>query len=177
MKWIPLAVLALILIPVLGLILGSRLPREHVAAVRARYAANPEAIWAVIAEPAQAASWRKDVKRVDILSPIEGKAAWREESGMGKVTYVLAESERPKRMATRIVNDDLPYGGEWDFVLEPAGPGTDLTITERGFVKPALFRFLSHYIFGYTSTLEKYERALGARLGESVTPVVIASGR
>jgi len=101
----------------------------------------------------------------------------REESGSGKVSYVMAEWDPPRRMTTRITSDDLPYGGQWEFTLAPAGSGTLLTITERGFVKPALFRFMARTFFGFTSTLEGYHRALGAKLGETATPEVVASGR
>jgi hypothetical protein len=69
---------------------------------------------------------------------------------------------------SRIANDDLPFGGKWTYLLEPDGAGTKLSITEDGFVKPALFRFLSRFVFGHTSTLDGYLRALAERHGESI---------
>jgi len=177
MKWI-LVVLALLTgVVALAALVGSRLPRDHVATVRARYKAGPEAVWGVIGDPGRAKEWRKDLKSVEVLSGAEGKVVWREESGTDKVNYVMADWDPPRRMTARITSDDLPYGGQWEFSLVPSSEGTELSITERGFVKPALFRLMARYIFGFTSTLEGYHRALGAKLGESVSPEVVVSGR
>ncbi len=154
-------------------ILGAALPPDHVVSVRARYAANPEAVWAVLADVAAAPSWRSDVRSVELLAPIDCKVAWRETSKQGAISYVMVEFDPPHRMVTRITNDDLPYGGQWEFTLAPHGGGTELTITERGFVKPAFFRFMARYVFGYTSTITTTQRALGRRFDETVTPEVV----
>ncbi|HEY4659251.1 MAG TPA: SRPBCC domain-containing protein [Gemmatimonadaceae bacterium] len=177
MKWILIIAFTLVAIVSVAALAGSRLPRDHLATVRATYRAAPESVWAVIGDPAATTTWRKDLKSVELLASVEGRTAWREESGSGKVSYVMAEWDPPRRMTTRITSDDLPYGGQWEFTLAPAGSGTLLTITERGFVKPALFRFMARTFFGFTSTLEGYHRALGAKLGETATPEVVASGR
>jgi hypothetical protein len=157
--------------------IGSSLPRDHVAAVRADLKASPDSIWAIVADIEGAASWRTDVKKVERLSDVDGKPSWREESSSGTITFVLAESEVPRRRVTRIADDALPFGGTWETVVEASSTGTRVTITERGFVKPALFRFMARYVFGYTSTLNSYLTALGAKLGEAVIPEVVASGR
>ena len=177
MKWLLISVVVLVALLAIVALVGTMLPSDHVATVRAKYAAKPEAIWAVIADPTKATEWRKDLKSVESLPSVEGRAAWREESGFGKVSYRMADWDPPRRMTTRITSDDLPYGGQWEFSLAPTRDGTELSITERGFVKPALFRFMARFLFGFTSTLEDYHRALGKKLGESVTPEVVASGR
>lgn len=175
--WLLIAagVLASAVIVMLGV--GSRLPREHVATVRTRFTAPPESLWALIADPARATSWRKDVKRVTMLPLQDGRVSWEEEGGFGTIRYVTAESDPPRRLVTRIISEGLPYGGQWEQELKREGPSTVLTTTERGFVNPALFRFLTHYVFGYTATMQTIHRALGAKLGESASPEVVASGR
>ena len=177
MKWIVIAVAVLVALIAVAAFVGSRLPRDHVATVRAKYKAAPEAVWALIAEPLKAADWRRDLKTVEALPSVDGKPAWREESASGKVSYVIAEADPPRRLTTRITDTSLPFGGQWEFSLAPSGGGTELSITERGFVKPALFRLMARFVFGFTSTLERYHQALGVKLGESVTPEVVASGR
>ena len=172
---VALAVVVAIVLAIVGV--GSALPREHVATVRARFAASPHATWMVISDPLGASTWRTDVKSIEALPDRDGRRAWREVSGSGTVTFVLAETTPERAMVTRIADDDLPFGGQWEFALHQSGAGSELTITERGFVKPALFRFMARYVFGYTSTMKGYLIALGARLGEQVSPEVMVSGR
>ena len=167
----------LVALAAIAILAGSLLPREHLATVRARYAAAPDRLWSVLSDPARAASWRTDLKSVELLPPTNGQTAWREESRFGKVEYVMAELSPPGRMITRISNENLPYGGQWEYMLTPLGDGSELSITERGFVKSALFRLMARLFFGYTSSLEGYHRALGKRFGEVVSPEIIASGR
>jgi uncharacterized protein YndB with AHSA1/START domain len=167
----------LVALVVIALVIGSNLPREHVAVVRTRYAAPPAAVWSLLSDPSAAPTWRKDVKRVEKIPDINGHPAWKEESGFGLITYELVESTDSVSRTTRIADETLPYGGQWEHRLAPAGSGTELTITERGFVKPALFRFMSRYLFGYTATLKGLMTELGTKLGERVEPEVVQSGK
>src|SRR6266436_3090153 len=140
LTWLLVGVGTVVVIVLIALAVGTSLPRDHVATVRVKLAATPEAVWAVISDPSAAASWRTDVKAVVLLPPAEGRTAWQEQSGFGVVRFVMAEFDPPRRMVSRITNDDLPYGGQWEYVLARSGTGTELSVTERGFVKPPLFR-------------------------------------
>ena len=156
---------------------GSTLPREHLATVRIRLEVSPQAVWAVISDPFAAGSWRKDVKKVEALPDRHGHRAWREESAHGSIIFVLMESTPGRGMVTRIDDDTLPFGGQWEYTLEKSGNGTVLVVTERGIVKPALFRFMSRYLFGYTATIQSYLAALAVKFGENAVPEIVASGR
>ena len=49
------------------------------------------------------------------------------------------------------------FGGTWTFVLTPNGDNaTNVQITEDGYVRPRIFRFLMVHVFGTTSTLNQY---------------------
>lgn len=175
--WAGVAVAILVIVVAVAVSVGSSLPREHVATVRATFKASPDAVWAVISDPLAAGSWRKDLKKVERIPDINGHPAWKEESSSGTVTYELTESTAPVSRTTRIADESLPFGGQWEHTIRAVGSGSELTITERGYVKPALFRFLARYIFGHTSTMRDVLAALGDRLGEPVTPEIVASGR
>ena len=152
---------------------GLFLPRDHVAAVSLRLDAGPAAVFATLSNFEGAPGWRHDVERVERLAPLDGKPSWREYTAHGPVTYVLEMFAPGSRMVVAIDDDDLPYGGRWVYVLEPDGGGTQLTITEEGFVKNPLFRFLSHIVFGQTATLEAYLADLAAHFGEAAAPRVV----
>jgi hypothetical protein len=174
------ALAAFTTIAMLGLALfaiGTTLPSEHVATVRARYAASPTAVWAIIGNPLAAGSWRKDIRTIEQLPDREGQKAWKEVSRSGSVTYVLVESTPERGLITRIADDSLPFGGQWEFSLRPAGTGAELTISERGFVKPPFFRVMARYVFGYTLSMVAYHDALATKLGEQVSPEIVADGR
>ena len=91
-------------------------------------------------------------------------------SGKAAVTYRVVESAPPRRLVTRIADQNLPYGGSWTYDLTPDGSGTHLTITEHGEVYNPIFRFVSRFIMGHTSMMDGVLRALGTRHGETVVP-------
>jgi uncharacterized protein YndB with AHSA1/START domain len=155
------------LLGVLALV-GSRLPRDHVASRRAFIRRPPAEVFAAIQDFARAAEWRGDVKRVSVLGEVDGKLRFREEGAHGSLTLEVVERVPDTRLVTRIADAELPFGGTWTYELEPANGGTEIEITERGFVKPALFRALAKYVFGHHRTLEQYLRALRKRFGEDV---------
>ena len=60
----------------------------------------------------------------------------------------------------------LPFGGSWDYLIEPDGTGSKLTVTENGEVYNPIFRFVSRYVMGHTATMDKYLAALAAKTGD-----------
>jgi uncharacterized protein YndB with AHSA1/START domain len=168
MKWLLIAGAVMVGLIVIATVWGSLLPREHHAQRSARIAQPPSAVWAVIADPLGAASWRDDVRSVEALPAHEERARWKE-TGSDSITYELVADEPPRRRVVRIADDALPFGGTWTYALEADGGGTRLTITEDGEVRNPLFRFLARYVFGHGGTMESYLRALGRRFGEQVS--------
>ncbi|MEJ7813055.1 MAG: SRPBCC family protein [Gemmatimonadaceae bacterium] len=181
MKWVLIAVAVLAAVVLLVVITGLALPRAHIAARSARLAAPPERVWAMVSEPARFPTWRSSVTAVDALPPAtDGRARWREIGGDGRITYELVAASPPRagpgRLVTRIADPSLPFGGEWEMSVAASDSGaagaggTVVTITERGEVRNPIFRFVSRFVMGHASTIERYLRDLGRALGESVTP-------
>lgn len=102
---------------------------------------------------------------------MDGRLRFREEGSHGTMTLEVMERVPDRLLVTRVADPQLPFGGTWTYELRPAPGGTEIEITERGFVKPPLFRALARYVFGHHRTLEQYLRALGRRFGEDVQPV------
>ena len=122
-------------------VIGARLPVDHLAASRARYAADIDAVW-----PAVEAEIAAQETKVEIV-----------------------ERDAPRRLMTRIPPGG-PFGGTWTLELASQEKGTALTITERGEVYNAIFRFLSRFVFGHHGTQEQFLRAVGTRLHETAIP-------
>ena len=167
---VAIVVAVLVVLIVLMLVIGSRLPQRHTASRAIRLNRSPAEVYAVVHDFEHSSTWRGDVKGVEMLGTVDGHVQFRERGSNGTVTYELLEDIPSQRFVTRIVDRDLGYSGSWEYVLSPAANGTILTITEHGEVSNALFRFMSRYLFGHTTTIDSYLKALAKHFGESALP-------
>jgi len=168
MKWLLIILGVLVALAALVWLIGTTLPKDHVATLMARYNQPPEKIWEAITDAEAMPAWRKDLKSVKRLPNRDGKPAWVETSSFGDMPLYVETFEPTHKLVTRIADPNLPFGGTWTFEIAPAEGGTTLRITERGEVRSAFFRFMARFVFGYTATTETYLRDLGAKFGESV---------
>ena len=150
-------------------LIGSKLPKGHVASRSVFLHQSPQSVYAVIRDFGSATTWRTDVKRIDVEPQAGGPLRFREEGKNGIVNYELTEDLPAERMVTRILDTNLGYSGRWTYVFAAENGGTRVTITEDGEVSNVLFRFMSRYVFGHTATLDGYLTSLAKRFGESAT--------
>lgn len=178
-----LLIIAVALISFLGvvviviLVVGSRLPTAHIASRSIRLNQPPEGVYAVVRDFGSAPQWRLEVKGVEMTGEEQGPVRFRENAGNGVINYELLEDVPGERIVTRIADRDLGYSGSWTYEFTPDGKGTRVTITENGEVSNVFFRFMSYYVFGHTSTLDQYLKALAKRFGESNVKAASASGK
>ena len=168
MKWILLAAGILALLAAVAVTVGAMLPVPHHATRKARYRASADALFAVLAGPPD---WRTGVKSFGVLPAEAGrKRWWEEDSHRQKVTYELVEERPPTRLAVRIADRGLPFGGTWTFEITPVPEGgADLRISEDGEIYNPVFRFMARFFFGYTASIEGYLRDLGVKFNQPVT--------
>jgi hypothetical protein len=166
MKWVLWIGAGLVVLMGLVAMVGAMLPSRHHATRRARYRVSPEALYAVIAGPPD---WRTGVSNFGILPEQDGrKRWWEEDTHHQKITYELVEDQPGVRLAVRIADRGLPFGGTWTFEIAPApGGGSDLRIYEDGEIYNVIFRFMARFIFGYNASIEGYLRDLGVKFGET----------
>ena len=150
------------------LILGSRIPPAHVASATVVIAASQARVWRLIEDTASQPQWRPDLKAVAPLPPHNGHTCWMEIQKYGKMPLCEILTAAPSTRVVLIDDPTLPFGGTWTYHLEPSGTGSKVTITEDGEVYNVFFRFLSRFVFGYTSTIDTYLNSLGKKLGDSI---------
>ena len=151
--------------------IGSRLPVAHVASRSVIIGAPTDVVFNTMTDFSSAASWRTELKSITVATdPATGRQRVTEDSKNGKMTMEVDQIVPPTRFVTRIVGEDLPYGGAWAHALEAQGNSTRVTITEHGEVYNPIFRFVSRYIMGQTTTIDSYLTALGKKFGNDVTP-------
>jgi uncharacterized membrane protein len=170
MKIVLIVIAALVLIVGLVLVVGAMLPRQHQATREITLNRPPQEIYSVVRDFGSAASWRRNLQRVESLDAVNALVRFREVSKDGSVTYEVVEDLPGERLVTRIVDRDLGYSGSWTYEFSRAGNGTRVRITEDGEVSNILFRFVSRFVFGHASTLDRYLLALAAKFGQNVGP-------
>src|SRR5262249_13549261 len=102
MKWMALVVVALVVLVAVVALIGSRLPREHVASRTRQINRPPQDVW----------------------------NAYIEMTGTSSVLVDVVENDPPRRMVTRVKPTEKMFGGTWTCVITPVPGGSTITITE-----------------------------------------------
>ena len=152
------------------LVIGALLPKSHVASRQIVLHRSPDEVYQAVRDFAAAPNWRPDLERVEMIATTDNHIRFREYGEHGPITYDLVEDRPGEKIVTRIADVDLGYSGAWTYTFTKEAAGTRVQITEAGEVSNILFRFVSRFIFGHTSTMEKYLTALGKKFGEEVAP-------
>ena len=162
MLWI---VGVLIAVGVIVFVIGWMLPVAHVVSNSAGFARPPEAIYAIVSDVWSYPKWWSDMSRVEALPPNAGRARFRQHMGADGVVVEVVEAVAPVRFVTRIADPGQPFGGTWTLEIAPTATGSTLTVTERGEVYNPVFRFVSRFVMGHTSTINSFLDALTKAAG------------
>lgn len=167
MRWILFLFVGLLAVVAVVALVGVLLPQRHVATRSQTFTQPAERVFAAISDVRRYPEWRPGVREVTVLA--EQPLRWREDGSNGKIEFELAESVPPRRQRVVIVSDDLAFGGNWEYTLEPTASGARLTLTENGEVYNPIFRFMARFVFGYEKTLTDYLAALDGYLARPAT--------
>jgi len=166
---IALSVLGVVAFVALGAFaLGATMPIDHSVSVTGEVDAPPAKVFAIITNISAGATWRPEVKSVEVLPKDNARDAWVEDMGNGVKMKFLAITTVPPDATghgvRKVKLDDASYGGTWTYELSPgASPDTtNLKITEDGYINPPIYRFMMKYVFGPTKNLEDYMRHIQA---------------
>ena len=153
MKWFLLILGILVCLVLMIVIIGYLLPIKHTSSIQVSINASPAEIWARLSDFKRYPAWRKDVRSVNVCSPVE----WVEVNNRGDSLPLKVVVQEPgQRLVTQIQGHHLPFGGDWEFRFRDNGGSTTVTITENGEVYNPVFRFVSKFIMGHNANLKKY---------------------
>ena len=142
---------------------GLLLPRRHVVE---RSCVVPDAmhsVWSHLADPARFASWRRDVRSVDLLA--DAPRRWREFTVDGAFAWECVQADAPATLVLRAIDDDVQRRPERRFTLHEHELGTRVTCTESAVHDNPIPRFVYRYLLRPEPALE----ALLADLARAVT--------
>jgi uncharacterized protein YndB with AHSA1/START domain len=165
-----IVLVGLVALVVLVVAVGYCLPKSHVAAREILLKQSPADVFALISNFRDGASWRSNVRTVEMLSGTDGRIRFREKTSDGSLACDVIQLDPPRRLVTEIADKNLPFGGRWIFEVSPTADGTRLSITERGEIYNPLFRVVSRFVLGYNRTLDTYLHNVSAKFGERAEP-------
>lgn len=166
-KWLIRIVLVLVVIVLAVVVAGALLPEEHHASRTLITKQSAQTLWDTINNHATEPEWRTDVASVTSLGERDGKPVWQENYKDGnKVTLMTTEAKPPTRMVRELTDLEGPFSGRWEIDITPTAAGSNITITEIGKVSNPFFRFVSKYIIGHTTFMERYLKGLAGKFGE-----------
>jgi hypothetical protein len=166
MKIVLLVLGAVVVLVAIVVVVGLLLPKSHAASRSAAFRTTPGQLFNLIAGPQ---SWRPDLLRSEPVADAQGRDLVRETTRNGEtITYEILDRTPPTSVTRRIATENLPYSGTWTFSLQPASGETIVRITEHGEVYNPIFRFVSRFVIGHTSTIDAYLNALAKATNQTI---------
>ena len=138
MKWILIALVVVAAVVAVIAAIGATLPRDHVATRSLALRRPAEEVWLAILRATAASGVPVDV----------------------------VESDPPRRHVTRVKDTEKMFGGTWTITIAPTASGSDVTITEDGWVANPIFRFVSRLLIGHHATMDALLKNVAKTLSE-----------
>ena len=172
MRWVLIIAGTLLGLGVIVFVVGSLLPREHVAGSSIVVRQPRDTVWRAVRDLANLPTFWNELITSQRATDAQGREVWEQKMKNGFTMRLIVTEDRPPERLVMTIDapPDAPFGGTWTYEVAPADGGARLTVTERGYINSPLFRFMSRFIFGYHATQEGYLKAMGKKLGEDVTP-------
>ncbi len=150
---------------------GNSLPREHVVASRIVLPQRIDQVWAVVRDPTPLVRVWPDLTRFTRTSDGSGREVWEQTVDGFSMRLIVTQSREPTRLVTTIdAAPDAAFGGRWTYDLRPATGGTQLTVTEAGWIANPFYRVMGR-IFGLHSSIEGYLKGVAQHFTEGARPV------
>jgi uncharacterized protein YndB with AHSA1/START domain len=144
---------------------GAKQPVDHSVSVTGVVQAPQEKVFTLITDVARGSQWRPAVKSVTVLQKNQDRDHWVEHLDHGQfMTFLATRTDPPNRRDVLLDDRRASYGGTWTYELSP-GPEpntTTLKITETGFIRPPLYRFIMAHVIGLNHNLDIYMKDIQA---------------
>lgn len=167
MKWIARILSILMLLVLLAVVAAYSLPAQTTSTRTIMLKQPPDAIFAVLVDVLKLPDWNRNMTKLEMLPPIDGKEATRQtfKGGM-TMTIVTTESLAPTHLEREMRDEGGPFQGSWTYEITPTAEGSKVALTERSQIKKPFFRLMVR-IFGATKYMDDHLVDLAKRFGEN----------
>jgi uncharacterized protein YndB with AHSA1/START domain len=155
---------------------GRSLPREHSIKSSITITAPVDTVFKVVRAIGSQPVWWSDVKSV---RPLLGRRreSWEQNmgGGAGLIAIEVTSVNPGVSMKTTIITSeeqdeaDQDWGGTWSYRVIETSSGTQIQITEEGWVDPPFMRIVMK-LRGRYRTVDSYLSSLAAHFGEVASP-------
>ena len=149
---------------------GRSIPREHVASSTVTLVASSDTVWKLIRNFSSQPEWWSEMKGVTRITG-RPRESWEEDMGpTGTIQVEVTSEVAGRQLVVTILNEkQQDWGGVWTYDVMTTGAGTEVTITEEGWVEQPFFRVVSKFM-GRHRTIDSLLRALSDNFGEVASP-------
>lgn len=128
---------------------------------------TPEAIFALLTDLPNFPKWNRNMEKIEMLPPIDGKEATRQTfKGNMTMTIITSESTPPKHLVRSMGDIGGPFEGSWTYEITPKADGSQIVLTEQMTMNNAFFRLMAK-LFGQTKYMDEHLEDIGKHFGET----------
>lgn len=135
-------------IAALTILIGVVMPVRYEGQTIVEFDRSNHDVWEALQDVEAHPMTGKMMKQLEVLPATDGRPAWKEDMGRGEVITVTTTAyEPPRHMVREMVSASMEMNSRWDYVVEPAGDGTRVTLSgvtdiESGSWRAPIFRVL-----------------------------------
>ena len=128
---------------------------------------TPETIFALLTDLPNFPTWNRNMVRLEMLPPIDGKEATRQTfKGNMQMTNITSESTPPKHLVRSMGDIGGPFEGAWTYEISPTADGSQIVLTEQATMNNAFFRLMVK-LFGPTKHMDEHLEGMAKHFGET----------
>lgn len=170
MKWLVPGIGVPVAVLVLAITLSFALPAEtsHTRVIVLQQ--TPEAVFTVLSDVEKLPTWSRNLEKVEMLPPIDGKDATRQTFKGGRtLTVVTTESLAPTHLVRTLQDaSGTTFSGSWSYEIIPTNEGCEVALTERSHIANRMLRLLV-WLSGSTRYIDQQLVDLARHFGEKPT--------
>jgi hypothetical protein len=168
--WIARVLGSVVLVVLLAIVISFALPAQmkHTRVIILKQ--TPEKVFAVLSDVEKLPTWNRNLEKVELLPPIDGKDAMKQTfKGGTSMTIVTMESLAPTHLVrvVRAVSGNT-FTGSWTYEITPTTDGCEVALSEKSYIKNPIFRLMVR-VFGPTRYIDQHLVDLAKHFGETPT--------
>lgn len=169
MKILLRIVVLLILLALAAYLIGFTIPAHQTHTRTIALKQTPEAVFALLADLPSFPQWNRNLVKVEMLSPINGKEATRQTfKGNMQMTIITAESMPPTHLVRALGDMGGPFEGAWTYDISRTAAGSEIALNEQSSMPNPFFRLMTK-LFGPTKYMDEHLQDIAQHFGETAT--------